>query len=448
MRQTHVLLLLAALGTGACSFDLNTNPNAPDAIGDNPSRAEVSATANGMLLALRTDFADFALDVGIFGRETFRFDGADPRFTGELLQGPLDAGGTAFGGDHWAEEFGSIRTGNNLLAVLQTAQVLTAEEQSATSGYVKTLQALDFLLILDTHTQDSIPIDVGTDVTAAPAPFVTNAAAFAHVNELLDQGQAELAAGGAAFPFVLPSGFAGFDMPATFIQFNRALRARVAVYQNQFADALIALASSFIDPAGPLDRGVYMNFGTGAGDFTNPLAIDPETGPNLAHPSLQTDAQLQAFPNDTLLDQRFREKIIIRQASASLVGLTSNLGWIRYPTPTTPIPLIKNEELILLRAEANIGLGDLGTALTDINTVRTTSGGLPALAGFADANAALTELLYNKVYSLMYEGGHRWIDARHYGRLNTLPIDRPTGNPPDVIFSTLPIPSAETLARQ
>ncbi|MEO7987801.1 MAG: RagB/SusD family nutrient uptake outer membrane protein [Gemmatimonadales bacterium] len=446
MRQTHVLLLLAALGSGACSFDLNTNPNAPDAIGDNPGRAEISATANGMLLALRSDVADFALDVGILGREALRFDGADPRFTGELLQGPLDAGGTAFGGDHWAEEFSSIRTGNNLLAVLQTAQALTAEEQSAASGYVKTLQALDFLLILDTHTQDSIPIDVGTDVTAPPAPFVTNAAAFAHVNDLLDQGQAELAAGGAAFPFVLPSGFAGFDTPATFTQFNRSLRARVAVYQNQFADALTALAASFIDPAGPLDRGVYMSFGTGAGDFANPLAIDPETGPNLAHPSLQTGAQLQT--DGVTPDQRFVDKIIIRQSSASSVGLTSNLGWIRYPTPTTPIPLIKNEELILLRAEANIGLNDLGSALTDINTVRTISGGLPALGGFADADAALTELLYNKLYSLMYEGGTRWIDARHYGRLSLLPNDRPSGNPPDVIFSTLPIPNAETLPRQ
>jgi hypothetical protein len=446
MRQTHALLLLASLGVGACSFDLSTNPNSPDPIGENPSRAEVSATATGILLALRPDLADFALDVGILGREAFRFDVADPRFTGELLQGPLDPGGGAFGGDHWAEEFNSIRTGNNLLAVLSTAQALTAEEQSATSGYVKTLQALDFLLILDTHTQDSIPIDVGTDVTAAPAPFVSNAAAFARVNELLDQGQAELAAGGAAFPFALPSGFTGFDTPATFTKFNRALRARAAVYQNQFADALTALAASFIDPASDLQLGVYMNYGTGAGDFANPLALDPQTGINLAHPSILTGAQLQT--DGVSLDQRFLDKVVIRAQSSSSVGLTSNLGWTRYPAPTTPIPIIKNEELILLRAEANIGLSDLGSALNDINTVRTLSGNLPPLGSLGTPDAALTELLYNKLYSLMYEGGHRWIDARHYGRLNTLPVDRPSGDPPDVIFSTLPIPNAETLPRQ
>ncbi len=444
MRQTHALLLLAALGTGACSFDLSTNPNSPDQIGENPSRSQVSSTANGMLVSLRQEFADFALDLGILGREAYRFDGSDPRFTGELLTGPLDPGGGAFGGDHWAEEFNSIRAGNNLLAVLSTAQALTGEEQSATSGYVKTIQALDFLMILDTHTEDSIPIDVGTDVTAAPAPFVSNAAAFARVVQLLDDAQAELAAGGAAFPFSLPPGFAGFDTPATFAQFNRALRARVAVYQNQFADALTALAASFVDPAGDLQRGVYMSYGTGAGDFANSLSIDPQNGENFVHPSIQSGAQLQT--DGVTPDQRFLDKTVPRQSQSSN-GLTSALGWVRYPTPATPIPIIKNEELLLLRAEANIGLSDLGSALTDINTVRTRSGNLPALGAFGTPDAALTELLYNKVYSLLFEGGHRWIDARHYARLNTLPIDRPGGDPPDVVFSTLPIPTAETLPR-
>jgi starch-binding outer membrane protein, SusD/RagB family len=445
MRQTHALLLLAALGTGACSFDLNTNPNSPDLIGENPSRSQVSATANGMLISLRQEFADFALDLGILGREAYRFDGSDPRFTGELLAGPLDPGGGAFGGDHWAEEFNSIRAGNNLLAVLPSAQALSAEEQSATSGYVKTIQALDFLMILDTHTQDSIPIDVGTDVTAAPAPFVTNAAAFARVVQLLDEAQAELAAGGSAFPFALPPGFAGFDTPATFAQFNRGLRARVAVYQNQFADALTALSASFIDPASDLQRGVYMSYGTGAGDFANSLSIDPQSGENFVHPSIRAGAQLQT--DGVSLDQRFLDKTVPRPGQSS-GGLSSDLGWIRYPSPSSPIPIIKNEELILLRAEANIGLNDLTSALNDINTIRTLSGNLPPLGSLGTPDAALTELLYNKTYSLLYEGGHRWIDARHYNRLNTLPIDRPTADPPDAIFSTLPIPNAETLPRQ
>jgi len=440
-------LLAGLVALGACSFDLNTNPNSPDPIGANPSRTQVGVAANGMLIAFRNDFADFALDMGIIGREVLRFDGSDPRFTSELLHGPLDPGGDAFGGDHWGDEYTSIRGGNLILAVLPSATALTAEEQSATSGYVKTIQALNYLIVLNSHTQDSIPIVTDTSVTAPPAAFQTNAAAFDHLVSLLDQAAAELAVGGTAFPFGLPGGFSGFNTPASFLQFNRGLRARVAAYRQDWAGVLDALAGSFIDPAGALERGVYMDYGTGPGDLANPLSIDPLQGENFAHPSLESGAQLQT--DGVTPDLRFTTKIIQRPVG-SADDLSSDLGWVRYPTPNSGIPIIKNEELILLRAEANIGLGDLPSALPDINTVRTRSGNLPALGDLGTPDAAVTELLYNRLYSLLFEGAHRWIDARRYGRLGTLPLDRTTRPdfPPDQVFATLPIPSDEVLPRQ
>ncbi|HYC33860.1 MAG TPA: RagB/SusD family nutrient uptake outer membrane protein [Gemmatimonadales bacterium] len=447
MRLSTTALLAGLVALGACNFDLSTNPNSPDPIGSDPSRNEISVAANGLLIAFRNDLADFALDVGIFGREVLRFDGSDPRFTGELLHGPLDPGGDAFGGDHWGDEYTAIRGGNLILSVLPTATQLSAEEQSATSGYVKTIQAFNYLLVLNSHTQDSIPIVTDTSITAPPAPFQTNAAAFDHVVALLDQAAAELAAGGAAFPFPLPAGFSGFSTPATFAQFNRALRARVAAYRQDWNGVLTALATSFIDPAAPLDRGVYMDYGTGPGDLANPLSIDPLQGENFAHPSLRTGAQLQV--DGVTPDARFASKTVTRPVG-SADDLSSDLGWVRYPSPNSPIPIIKNEELILLRAEANIGLGLLPSALPDINTVRTLSGNLPALADLGTPEQAVTELLYNRLYSLLFEGGHRWIDARRYGRLATLPLDRTTRPdvPPDQVFATFPIPSDEVLPRQ
>ncbi len=446
MRQWHPLLLLGTIAVGACSFDLTTNPNSPDPIGPNPSRVQVGVAANGMLIAFRTDFADFPLDMGIIGREVLRFDGSDPRFTSELLHGPLDPGGDAFGGDHWADQYASIRGGNLILAVLPTASELTAEEQSATSGYVKTIQALNYFIILNAHTQDSIPIVTDTSVTAAPAPFQTNAAGFQHVVTLLEEARAELDAGGAAFPFGLPPGFDGFDTPATFRTFNRALLARVEVYRENFTAALAALAESFVDPAAPLERGVYMDYGTGPGDFANPLSIDPQQGENFGHPSLEAGVQFQA--DGTTPDQRFLDKLVPRPVG-SADDLSADLGWIRYPTPTTPIPIIKNEELLLLRAEASIRNSDLVTSLVDINTVRTLSGNLEPLATLGTPDQAIDELLYNRLYSLLFEGAHRWLDARRYDRLGTLPIDRGPrpGVPPDQVFSTLPIPNDETNPR-
>jgi hypothetical protein len=451
MTTTSKLLRLAlvavAVTLNGCSFDI-ANPNTPDPIGENPSRPAVSATANGILIATRADVADWALDGGILGREAYRFDQSDPRFTAEMMHGPLDPGSRAFGGDHWAEEYTAIRTANDLLAVIGTASALSAEEQSATTGFAHTLQAYNFLIVLDAHNQDSIPVDVGTDVNAPPAPFVTNAAAYDHVIALLDGAVTELQAGGAAFPFPLPSGFTGFNTPASFILFNRALRARVAVYRGDYAGALTALSQSFVDSLQPFSLGVYMDYSAGTGDFANPLNLDPVAGENVAHPSLLAKVQLQ--PGGAP-DARLTSKVTTLPGPRSADDLSTTIGWIRYTSPSAPIPLIKNEELLLLRAEANIGLNDLATALIDINEVRTKSGGLAPAAPFADQTAAITELLYNKRYSLLYEGGHSWIDYRRYGRTADL-VGNPAvdgyDRPGDVIFPTLPIPTAEVQAHQ
>jgi len=445
-KLSRAALVLGVLVAGGCSFDI-ANPNSPSVIADNPNRSEVAAASLGLLIATRSDLADFVRNVGIMGREAYRFDGSDPRFTGELMRGPLDPGGPPFGGNHWNEEYAAIRSGNDLLGVIGSAAALTPEEQSAVSGYVRTIQAYNFLLVLDAHTQDSIPLDVGTDVTATPAPFRSNADGYAHVMGLLDSAVTDLQAGSAAFPFVLPSGFNGFNTPATFIPFNRALRARVAVYRGDFTGALTFLAASFYNPAAPLTLGVYMNYSAGPGDLANPLAIDPQTGENFGHPSLEARAQLQ--PGGAP-DLRFLTKLVKRapRSAGTPQQLSSDVGWIRYPSPDSPIPLIRNEELILLHAEASIGLNDLGTAVTDLNLVRRTAGGLAPYSGTVDQPSLLTELLYNKRYSLMYEGGHSWIDFRRYGRLADLATNERPGPPPDVIFTTLPIPTPEVQARQ
>jgi hypothetical protein len=146
------------------------------------------------------------------------------------------------------------------------------------------------------------------------------------------------------------------------------------------------------------------------------------------------------------LDNRYVAKTVPRAlSSAGTPPLSSDLGWIRYPRPDAQIPIIRNEELILLRAEANNALGNGLAAANDINLIRVRSGGLAANAGLAAATQAarLDELLRQRRYSLLYEG-HRWYDMRRFGRLAVLPIDR-TG---DVVHATLPVPLNEVLARQ
>ncbi len=140
---------------------------------------------------------------------------------------------------------------------------------------------------------------------------------------------------------------------------------------------------------------------------------------------------------------------VVAVSPVTLYGETSGYGFNMYPNTDSPVAIIRNEELILLRAEANIGLvlagtgGSLGQAKADINFIRTTSGGLAA-RGDLTASNILDELLKQKRSSLLFEGGHRWIDARRYNKLGTLPIDQPGLQRVQTAF---PIPQAEVNAR-
>ena len=109
------------------------------------------------------------------------------------------------------------------------------------------------------------------------------------------------------------------------------------------------------------------------------------------------------------------------------------------------IPIIKNEELLLLSAEVNLGLNNKAAAIADIDSVRIHSGGLPPTTlTVASSNAAFVdEILYNRLMSLLWEQGVRWIDARRYGRLASLPIDR-VG---DQVFPSMIVPAGECDAR-
>jgi hypothetical protein len=109
-----------------------------------------------------------------------------------------------------------------------------------------------------------------------------------------------------------------------------------------------------------------------------------------------------------------------------------------YAGNTASVPIIKNEELILLRAEANAGLGNRLQAIQDLNFIRANSGGLAPLAT-TYAGDLVTEILYNRRYSLFDEYGDRWVDLRRYGRLAELPKALPSHK----IFPIVPIPVDE-----
>jgi peptidoglycan/xylan/chitin deacetylase (PgdA/CDA1 family) len=69
------------------------------------------------------------------------------------------------------------------------------------------------------------------------------------------------------------------------------------------------------------------------------------------------------------------------------------------------------------------------------------AGSLPAVT-LTSMSQAIDRLLYERRYSLFFEGGHRWIDMRRYGRLADLPRDLTT----HTVAARYPIPLEETTA--
>jgi starch-binding outer membrane protein, SusD/RagB family len=441
------LLVAAALATGTtgCSDalevgDLNNVPL--DSLRSaNPNPATVNAAALGLLVGTRTQMGaqnGFISLLGILGRESYNFDPSDPRFITEMLGGPLNGGSPAFGGNLFGNPYANIRVANLILEAVPKTTGYSGAQQEAVRGFVKTIEAYDLLQVAVTRAGFGAPIDVNIEPTAAPAPIVGEEEVYARVFTLLDEAQGHLQAGGGAFPFALPSGFDGFDTPSTFIAFNRALRARTSVYRDRWAEALAALGQSFVDTTAPLTLGVYHTYSTRSGDIQNNL-FDPSGRAIFAHPSIITDAQPRAGGG---IDLRATSKVdSVEQRTVQ--GVSSNLIFTVYAGNTAPIPVIRNEELILLRAEANLGLNNLTDALADINHVRRVSGGLPPYAGPVTHDDLLQELLYNKRYSLLFEWGHRWIDLRHYGLLGTLP----KADPGHRVFDRFPFPIGECDAR-
>ncbi len=452
-RKALSLLAGALLFAGCTTLDVGDFNNGDlNELQTNPSRGAVITAAQGLLFGTRDDIAnrnDYVALLGIIGREGYNFDAADPRFVTEMLIGPLDGGSPAFGGNLWTNPYRNIRNANIVLNALENGTDIgfTAEEVAGLNGFARTIQALDFLIVINTRDDNGAPIevDVGLDALDPPAAIASKAEVFTHIETLLDDAATDLGAAGATFAsgFALTSGFAGFDDPASFLTFNRALRARVSVYQDKWGDALTALGGSFIDPAGSLTMGVFHSFSTGSGDQPNRL-FDPNPSDLFGHPDLADNAQLRG---DGELDDRFTSKVKVLDDTVTVQDINTIYGFTVYSSLSAPVPIIRNEELILLRAEANIGNGTPAAALADINLIRTTAGGLDPIT--VAAWAALTpteqldELLYNKRYSLLWEGGFSWLDARHYGRLDQLPVDLPS----HAVHVRFPFPVSECDAR-
>lgn len=439
MKNRIIVLLLAGITFG-CEIDEQINPNAPavENIAVGATETDLNNLVTGILARMRNSYSIYATATGTITRELYLFD-ADPRNRTDLIgtEGSLD-NDSFYTTANWINRYRTIKNCNILLESLANADAsVSAAEKSGYSGFAKTMIAHQFLILWGAYFDSGIRLDVADPDNFGP--LVTDQAqVLQSVRTMLDEANSELS--GAEFSIVFTSGFSGFDTPATFAQFNRALAARAALYAGDNTSALTHLGNSFLDLGGDLSVGPKMIFSTTGGDLLNDLFKTPGQNGN------------QIFASDTWVneaqagDLRVQNKVTQRASSFSGSGITVNYETNLYATSTSPIDIIRNEELALIYAEANIGINNAG-ALAGINAVR-------SAAGLVDLTGTVTidDVLLERRYSLWGEA-HRMVDLRRTGNLNDtfITLDNITttdgeGNvvpAQQIIFNQFPIPLDE-----
>lgn len=417
IRQRSVLFLCSAvLALGSCKVDPIPDPNNPGAstISQNASLGEIQNLVDGIEGGMRINMGFYYDDVGVIGREIYRFSSSDPRFTSDLLgkgNAILD-NNTFYITNPFAARYRVVKNTNILIPALQNTKAsMTEDQRKAGIAYAKTVQAHELLLNFNLEYNNGIRMDVSDPNNLGP--FLSKDSSLNAIQTLLNTANADLKNNAVKFPF---NSSLFTSTASEFSKFNRALAARVAVYRKDWAQANTALTESFMNLTGPLNVGVYYRYSTAGGDLLNPQYF-PQGASGEARV-----VQKNFVPEADAGDIRVTEKTSKRADSAKQDGLSSIYDLWLYKTNDAPIPLIRNEELILLYAEVQAQLGNATNARNAINTIRTAAG-LGNYNGATDLASLITEILRQRRYSLFGEG-HRWIDMRRYDRLNQLPIDR------------------------
>jgi hypothetical protein len=431
-RMNRYALFAALAAVTACNPDL-TVPSLNNPVQGGPAtRSTIITGSQGLLINARTMSTQGVRYQGMWGRESYDLRPEEPRPYTDNLIGPRDPLSSNAGAYF---NYGALVNARAVLNGLDNVSGMTDAEKEGVRGWAKTVTAFAYFQTAQTYPEWGAPMDAPESPTGPLIDIATPEQLYARALTLFDEAIVHLNAAGGTFPFQLTPGYAGFNTPATFVRLNRALKARALKYMGRWQDALDALQESFVDAGAPMTLGVYHTY-LGAPEPANPFFVVTN---DWIHPRIRAEAQNKA---DGSPDNRLLAKVRA-VPSATIFQITVSDKPNIATAQTSTFPWIRNEELLLLRAEANLALGNLTAALADVNVVRTVSGGLPALTGTPTAAQLLDEILYNKRYSLLWEGGFTYQDAFQYNKLDELPRALPTHR----VFNRQNWPSAECLQR-
>ena len=398
MKQCAMAVAAIALGEGACSLDLQ-NPNAPTEGQVTTTVPGVIALATGLQNRFSQSYGNYAYMAGLVTDE-FASTTAALVSISDAEQGAVPPN-TGIADNVFNSVYRTVRTANDLLA--GSNALATQFDAGTLSG----IRALSYALKAEAlgealQSYQSIPIDISS---TAP-PYVGRSVALPYVRALLDSAANELAA-------QAPSTFFNSNILTPGVNLSNViqlLRARYARMAND--DATAIAASNLVARSGTAALSA-LTFVNPTINFYNNVT----GGTNGIAPRRQWRTSMTGG------DQRFNYFVT---PSATLTGRVGALldPWIRYTSPTAPMPIYMPDEALLIKAEALNRQGNSAQAIAVLDSVRTDCPGgrgiddpkacLAAYGGAVTQVAIEADIYLQRRYELL-STGLRWEDSRRRG---------------------------------
>lgn len=426
------------LSTG-CTIDpaINNDPN-----GIREDQLKTPAGIKGLLVGCQTMGGDFYCSdrsriASIWTQQVTAPPGGQRAQAGSWVTYNLTPDGPP--NDYWLYGYKAVHNCDDLIRLtplvsLDNDPVTNTATQNVIVGIGKTIKAYIYGELAAYF--GSIPIDLKSLTGSAyePAKFATQAEAYARVQLLLDEAIAGFTADGASLGQDLSFGLQAAPWAAV----AHSLKARYFLHTSDYAKALDESKKGIVSEAGTLF----------AFYSTNPLEYSP-----WGHWALEEGNSIRATkPFIDLLKSEAGDKRLIEyfelNDSGHVIGYSAtgtaeeqDISLVsiikKYSKHEDNFPIVSSWENILIRAESEAQTGDLASAVTDVNVIRTNAG----LTAYSSANkdSVIAQILLQKHLQLFLEG-QNYSDMR---RTKTLPDPQPKSPSAPGNFR-FPYPDSET----
>mgnify|MGYP006065428291 FL=1 len=150
----YLPLFLVVIWSGCEDLDF-PDPNNPTA-----ETATIQSLVTGAEAQLRSGFGVYMRDLLVVGREAYYLEPADPRYTGELLRGPVDGGGFLCY-TPWSANYKVI---SNCQTILNSP-----DADDGAKGFAQTLNAYALMRVLNLTDENGARINYDGDISAEVA---------------------------------------------------------------------------------------------------------------------------------------------------------------------------------------------------------------------------------------------------------------------------------------